>query len=702
MRPTLLIALSGAAVLALGTSVSAQLTDLQPGRNFPTAAAAFGTGRSENVDIGDADNDGDYDVLIANGGDGAAQGNEIYINNGGAQGGTEGTFSNGTGARFAGVPNDTSRDCEFADTDGDCDLDIYISNRGTTVNGGEVSRFYRNLGGAQHGAVGFYTEDTNTFWRNLISVPAGDQVLGGNNGPWRDFSCDCDFGDLDLDGDVDLFHSSYGPNIGGNRDSRIFLNDGVGHFDELWPWIAAGGDIQIHTLDIDLMDLDGDFDLDVFASSRNSQARVYRNNLNVATASWGGSPFTDITQTALLNQGAVLTGTSNYECEPGDVDGDGDFDIWMKNYNNFTDRLLRNNVANGGGFTFTQVNTWIKGDPNLDENEVDFLDYDGDGDLDAFLANFSGTNSVYQSGLADGINYNSVGLYHRTGTAAGGSLASWPEFPASGNTGTTLDGEAADMDGDGDTDLLLSNDANQQNRYWQNTLGIPDTHAPTVHFMTNQGNKADGSNTVIRAQLRDNANYYVIAYYKVDLMYRVNGGIANRVKMLSQGGQQFQGVIPGGINGSIEYWVEGADDNGNSFSSSHVTYTQTASGVVLNQSVDDGTSGVHGNPYLALGGSFVGGSTVTTQLCDAKASSLAVLFLSLASSPLNFKGGLLHTVPIAGQVDLGTDAGGVVNFSATWPTGLPSGVSIWYQFGVADSSGTGGAALSNAVKTTLP
>ena len=94
--------------------------------------------------------------------------------------------------------------------------------------------------------------------------------------------------------------------------------------------------------------------------------------MNNSSNGIGGALFEDITQTALLDTGAGSTG-SNYECEVGDVDGDGDFDIWMKNYNGNTDRLLRNNgFVPGVGFNFTQMNEWIKGDPVVDENEVDF------------------------------------------------------------------------------------------------------------------------------------------------------------------------------------------------------------------------------------------------------------------------------------------------------------------------------------------
>ena len=676
---------------------SAQLTDLQPGRNFPTAQAAFGTGRSESIDHGDVDNDGDRDVVVGNGGDGSAQQNLIYVNLGGLQGGAAGSFADQTATRFAGVTVDTTRDMELVDIDGDCDLDVYVANRGTTVNGGEVARSYLNLGGRQHGTTGYFSEATDAFWGTLVSVPVGDQLYGSGVGPFRDFACDCDFGDLDLDGDLDLFHSSYGPNINGTRDSRVFLNDGDGRFDELWPWADPLADIQNFTFDLDLVDLDGDWDLDVFNASRNSQARVYRNDLDADTRSWPGSPFTDVTQSALLDTGSGLQGSSNYDSEYTDVDGDGDFDIWAMNYANFNDRVLENQ----GHMTFVSRPGWIKGDPAQDEHEIDFLDYDSDGDMDLFAANFSGTNWIYQNGLADGLDPDLDGLFHRTGTTTGGSLASWPELPASGNTGTTLDGECADFDGDGDPDILLANDANQQNRYDQNVLGVPDTHAPTVQQLTQQADKADGSDTVIRAALRDNSAYYVVNDYRVDLYYALDGGPENRVRMTAQGSQQFQAVIPGALSGTIAYRVAGADEAGNVFTTSTWSYLQNASGNPAWQHIDVGSLGVHGRPSLDIGGSALPGEPVTLRLCDAAPSALAVLLLSGSSAPLPFKGGTLHTLPLAGSLALLTDPGGVLWIEGPWPA-LPVGLQSWWQVGVADALGTGGAALSNAIHAIQP
>ena len=673
-----------------GSPLAAQLSDLQPGRNFPTAEVAFGGDHSENIDLGDIDNDGDLDVGIGNGGDQGPQPNRLFVNNGNLQGGIQGNFHEGTAARLVGVPNDTTRDIEFADLDLDNDLDIYISNRGTTVNNGEVSRAYLNQGGKQLGTTGLFMEATDAFWGDLVSVPLDEEFgVQDGQGPFKDFSCDCDFGDIDNDGDLDLFHSSYGPNINGTRDSRIFLNDGEGLFDELWPWANVGADLQSETLDIDLADFDGDGDLDVFNSSRGGQARVFRNNL-VGT-SWAGDPFTDVTQTALINTGATASG-SNYESEFGDVDGDGDFDVWAINYNGFTDRLLRNN----GNMVFEQNNALISGDPVVDENEIDFLDYDGDGDLDAFVADFSGENWIYQNNTADG---GGGALFTRTGTAG----ALWNEAPELANGGTSLDGETGDLDGDGDQDIVLSNDGGQQNRLWKNVLGVPDVHAPTFQLITVQGDKSDGSDTPILAQVRDNNNFYNIDYYRAHLIYTVDGGSESSILMFAQRGQQFRGVIPGGIDGQIAYRVECTDDAGNTGVSSTISYDQSTSGDILWENLGAGTPGYDGRaPYLSLEGSQVVGAPVVLKLHDANLSSPAILWLAFSSAPFSAVGGTVYTFPFTSQIFFATDTGGSFYASVAWPAGIPGGTDHYWQVIVQDAASQHGLTITNAVHGRQP
>ena len=685
MKPATMLALA----VVLVPPAAAQLADLQPGRNF-TAEQSFGSGNTENGDFGDADLDGDLDVVTANGGDSStAELARIFINSG------VGTFTDETGTRFAGLPAMQARDIEIVDSDGDVDLDVFVATKNAGSGSlGQVSRFFVNTGGIQAGPVGFYQDETATRWGTLVAVPAFNQVCGGcNQGPFRDWSCDCDFGDLDDDADLDLFFSSYGPAIDGTRDSRIFLNDGAGVFNELWPWANTGADTKTHTLDLDLADFDGDLDLDVFMSSRNSQARVYLNNLYGPLSA---SAFHDITQAALIAQGAVMTGAANYEAEYAAVDGDGDFDVWAVDYNGNTERLLRNDGTVAGGFKFTQVNSLIANDPINDENEVDFGDYDNDGDLDAFLANFSGANFLFQSNLAQG--GQGGGLYHRTGVAAG--QAPNPELPSNFNGGSSLDGDWGDVDGDGDLDITLFNEHFQGNWLFRNILGVPDTHAPALYQVTVQGDKSNGTDTVIHAQIRDNGpGEWLTNSFDWRLVYTVDGGAPVEINMFGQSGSQARGVIPAQTDATVEYHVEVTDLAGNTGVSASHSFVQ---GLEPWSDLGSGLAGVAGIPSLVGAGPLTVGSAGSLALSSAAPSSICALFVSIASTPAPFKCGMLVPVPVAIQLTLVTNGAGSLPLAwGSWPSGL-SGASLWFQYAIADGAAVCGTALSNAVRADVP
>ena len=680
------------AIALLSSSSSSQLADLQPGRNF-TATQTFGFTQTANIDIGDADLDGDMDVITGNGHDfSPGQLSRIFINQGFAQGGTLGAFLDETSTRFAGFPADCSRDIQFVDFDDDGDQDVYVANTKMGAgSAGAVSRFYVNLAGEQRGAAGFYQEETDTRWGTLVSVPLVQQVFGGNQGPWGDWAGDAAFGDLDDDGDLDLFHASTGPAIDGTRDSRIFLNDGDGVFDELWPWADPAADIKLHAFEVNLVDYEGDDDLDVFVASRNSQSRVYVNNLHDPV---GATPFTDRTAQALIATGATQSGAQMYEVEYCDVDADGDFDSWVVNYEGNTDRLLRNGP--GSPFAFTKVHAWIVGDPVKDEESMDFIDYDDDGDLDAFMASFEGTNWLYQSSLAQGWNPDSQGLYHRTGQ--GMSLA--PELPSNFNGGTSSACAVGDTDSDGDLDILLGNESNQGNWLFRNVQGVPDTHAPALAAVTLQGDKLNGTETVIHAAVRDNAPYNLHAFYDASLVYSVDGDTPVGVPMFHQGGQQFRGVIPAQTDAAVEYHVEVTDLAGNTGVSATQSFTQ--SGADPWTDLGSGLAGLLGVPMLHGTGTLAAGSPGALLLSHARPSSICALFVSIASTPAPFKCGTLVPVPVAIQLTLVTSPAGAVPLAwGSWPSGL-SGASLYFQYAIADGAAVCGTSLSNAVRGDVP
>jgi hypothetical protein len=292
------------------------------------------------------------------------------------------------------------------------------------------------------------------------------------------------------------------------------------------------------------------------------------------------------------------------------------------------------------------------------------------------------------------------GLYHRTD--GGGSLAAaFPELPGSFNGGKSHDGDAGDLDGDGDEDLLIANDNNQQNRLFTNVLGVPDVHAPGFFAVTVQGDKPAGPDAVIHAAVRDNSSRPIIGYYDVRLVHSVGDGPPVSTPMVSQGGQQFRGTLPGGPAGAIQYHVEATDLAGNTGVSGVHVFLQGGGGPWTN--LGSGLAGAGGVPALVGTGSLVPGTPGTLTLTGAAPSATALLFLSLSSTPTPFKGGTLVPVPAALTLPLVTSAGGGIPLSWTsWPGGLPPATSLFQQYAIADGGAPAGAALSNALKGVTP
>lgn len=101
-----------------------------------------GTAATSAVALGDLDGDGDLDAFIGNGG----SGDQVLINQGGAQGGVEGDFDLAAERPEGGMTS--TRDVALGDFDGDGYLDAFI------VNFDAADQLLFNQGGAQGGVSG--------------------------------------------------------------------------------------------------------------------------------------------------------------------------------------------------------------------------------------------------------------------------------------------------------------------------------------------------------------------------------------------------------------------------------------------------------------------------------------------------------------------------------------------------------------------
>jgi len=268
----------------------------------------------------------------------------------------------------------------------------------------------------------------------------------GNHGR---YGMGCAVGDVDNDGDEDLYVTNFGPNT-------LYRNNGNGTFTEVGR--KAGVDNSLWGTSAAFADYDSDGDLDLFVANYldftmaghkrcGDAARklisychpdAYDSVPNVLYRNRGDGTFEDVTRQAGLwnlegkGLGAVWT----------DYDQDGDPDLYVAN-DSVRNFLYRNN----GDGTFTDV-TLLAGTGYSEEGRpqagmgVDAGDVDGDGRMDLFVTNLSNeTNELYRN--------NGDGTFSIATNAAGLGA---PSLLFVG-FGTTF----LDADNDSDLDLYVTN-----------------------------------------------------------------------------------------------------------------------------------------------------------------------------------------------------------------------------------------------------
>jgi hypothetical protein len=122
------------------------------------------------------------------------------------------------------------------------------------------------------------------------------------------------------------------------------------------------------------------------------------------------------------------------------------------------------------------------------------------------------------------------------------------------------------------------------------------------------------------------------------------------------------------------------------------------------QDLGGALAGTQGLPLLIGQGALQPATTFTISLVHAKKFAPASLLLGVATLGVPFKGGVLvpDPSPPGLVLPLTTDDAGRIVLSGPWPAGMPSGLTLYLQYWIADLAAPQGWAASNGVSATLP
>ncbi|WDI31831.1 CRTAC1 family protein [Hyphococcus flavus] len=346
------------------------------------------------VSFADIDSDGDPDIIVTNGynvqlEEPAPQENKFYENRGG-------TFVAMALPGLSEIEGFGSGSA-WADYDNDGDLDGFLANQRDQRN-----YFVKQRGGEEVSFVSMETQPLTTDGGWSYSVAAAD---------------------ADNDGFLDVYVSNGG--LSHTGVNYLYRNENGERFVKIEDQVPAMQDQP--TGGASWADYDNDGDQDLFVANRSpnnpelNRLALYRND--------GDFNFTRVDADAFAEDPTLPMSVAL-----GDVDNDGDLDVYVGNLSGLANKLYLN--RGDGAFEASDAGAATR-EPGF-TYAVSFGDLDNDGDLDIVSANWGASSHIY---LNDG-----SGNFSRLAPEA---------YSASLHHSASV--AIADTDLDGDLDILIGN-----------------------------------------------------------------------------------------------------------------------------------------------------------------------------------------------------------------------------------------------------
>ncbi len=401
--------------------------------------------QEKDYGVGDFDNDGDPDVVVVRKQPRTTQGKRkayLFLNE-------QGVLINRTNEHAAQLLEPcNNRDVVVVDLDGDGWPDLVTAVTFPMAGDApsvKMPRAYMNLGADDDGNwLGFAYNYT-------------DQRIP--DFPMDPFFCSVEAGDLDADGDADLFFVDYAADTsvpdppGGPLKNRLMLNDGNGFFTDVTQTnvVESGASALLGAgfgARGKFADLDGDDDPDILAvdtcSANPRTMRFARNN--------GAAVFT-----ATAN---LTVGFNAYDTDVGDVNQDDKIDFLE--IDDSQDRIGVNTGNGGAGlptFTFFLLAGQASSTTSGFGGSAYLRDLDDDGRLDAVICDENtdlagGGNRMALFHGIDGLPWLSASGPENADPFVLGSTACTEPLC----TRDTFDAAILDIDGNDKLDLVVGTD----------------------------------------------------------------------------------------------------------------------------------------------------------------------------------------------------------------------------------------------------